>query len=240
MKVEDETLKYYTITFKGQSYKGSIMLMEDKNLDEHEYHKNKKYSLSFYPYIDKVRSYVRIVNPHVEKVHFETYEFKEKRYRVSNEEENDGFCYDAENKKILYGYTNVYAIKKKGKFYDVITGNIIPRNIISISSMLEFHEEFEKMIDDLKFIQKHKKIYKEIICNIIELLSIGQKNMEKAEKEYKKSCLLYEKSKLKEISLNAITEINLKKSKKIEEAQIVEEDKEKIKCLLNGIEFQND
>ena len=42
------------------------------------------------------------------------------------------------------------------------------------------------------------------------------------------------------MSLNAIYETDLEKSKKIEEAQKVEEDKEKIKCLLNDIKFQND
>lgn len=237
--MEDKTLKYYSITFKGQNYKGSIMLMEDKELDENEYHKNKKYGLSFYYYIDKVRAYVKIVNPHVEKVNFETYEFKCKNYRVCNEEKIDGFRYDAKNKKILYGYTNVYAIKKNGNFYDVITGKLIPRNIILVSSVLGSHEEFAEMIDDLEFIKKHKKLYEEIICNIIELLSIGQRNIEKAKKEYKKRCLLYEQKKLKEMSLNAIDETDLEKSKKIEEAQKVEEDKEKIKCLLNDIKFQN-
>ena len=73
----------------------------------------------------------------------------------------------------------------------------IPSIIILRHTLLVFSQDFEEMIDNLEFIQKHKKLYKETICNIIKLLGIGQINMEKAEKEYKKRCLIYEQNRLK-------------------------------------------
>lgn len=228
-------LNYYVIAFKGQSCESKIMLMEDKELDEADYHKRKKYKLDYYFYIEKVKDYIMPLNINIAKVDFDTYKFNSKQYRLANEVKVDGFSYDADNKKVLYGYTYVYAINKNGKFYDVVTGINIPSIIILRHTLLVFSHDFEEMIDNLEFIQKHKKLYKETICNIIKLLAIGQINMEKAEKEYKKRCLIYEQNRLKGVSEKSSDEINLEKYQKTEEFQKVEETKEKIKCLLNDI-----
>ncbi len=181
---DDSLEKYYSLFLYGKV--SDIYLMEDRVLKEDCYTQN--------PILFQRNSFMELVESSAQ-IHFstggidlvipyQTYELCNIDYAVANDFSLDGFSYDAEAGRIIYGSTFVYVVLKDGIYREIITGKEIPdtaeHSIYEIRSV----PGLQRMYQHLKLISEHKDIYVHTFLEIMEKLAIGHKNYLVAYQEY--------------------------------------------------------
>lgn len=129
----------------------------------------------------------------VKSVPYFGYKLKSDLCFLANDQEKDKFMYDKENKRIIYGNVKVYASVVGDNFIDVVTGKIIPRNIVKKSILIEDLYDYRDMAIDLALSLKHLVLYSELLDEIIRKFSLSYENEMNAKEEY--NVRLFNKSK---------------------------------------------
>lgn len=120
----------------------------------------------------------------VKSVPYFGYRLKSDSCFFVNEQKKDKFMYDQENKRIIYGDVGVYAYIVGDNFVDVVTGKIIPRNIVKKSVLIENLYDYRDMAIDLALSLKHLVLYSELLDEIISTFSLSYENVMNAKETY--------------------------------------------------------
>ena len=196
---------YFCINLK--SLKGLISIHETKKLSPDEYHSINSVDTNDYQILAEVEKKVgqKICSWNLFPESYQTYEFQNATYQIINDFNIDGFEYDSKRKVLVYGWIyGIYAISDGNNYYDVITGEKIPNEIIANVRKIETVDAYSDMIDDLRLIEKNKNAYIKITKERISKLSQGENNRKLAQERYKQN---YE------------TTIEAQREKRIERAQ---------------------
>lgn len=183
-----ENDKYFRINL--ESSRGLISIHEKKNLAPGEYHSVDKNDTNDYQILVEIEKEVgkAFYSLNVLPESYKTYEFQDITYQIINDYEVDGFEYDSERKVVFYGWIyGIYAIKNGNNYYDVVTGEEIPCEIISSVLEIETVDNYSEMIEDLELIKKHKNIYTTTTKERFSKLSQGVMNQKKASQLYKQN-----------------------------------------------------
>ena len=185
MKKLDLEEKFVLVELKNCC--GFLKLYEKKQLTEDEYHPISTEKQEIYYTFVKTRKRVGqlLGNAFIPPEPYQTYRTKKVYFHKVNDDNLDGFAYDKKNGVVVYGeIRGIYAVEKKGKYYDAITGEVIPNEIIGYHIELSTVDNLDRMIQDLRFIEKHKDVYIQITEERYRKLKEGEENRRIAIKKY--------------------------------------------------------
>lgn len=183
-----KTDKYFRINLESST--GLISIHEQKKLLPSEYHSNNENDCGEYTILVAVEKTIgrEIYSMGVHPESYKTYELRNIAYQIINDYNVDGFEYDRERKVIFYGWIyGIYATKNENNYYDVITGEEIPREIISSTCEMISIANYSEMIEDLNLIKEHKDVYISITKERFYKLSQGAINRKIASQRYKQN-----------------------------------------------------
>ena len=172
------------------SSKGLISIHEKLVLSPSEYHHKKNDNTNNYQVLVEVEKKVgsAIYSLGVIPEVYKTWEFQDVTYHVINDYDIDGFEYDKKQNVVFYGFIyGIYATKRGDIYYDVITDEEIPRDIISSILEIEKVDNYQEMIEDLKIIKEHKDAYIKLTQERVSKLVLGSINKNVASELYKRN-----------------------------------------------------
>lgn len=178
--------KYYRVCF--DEIGTEMTLFENKFLKDSQYTKSsdKQYIFTDVIYEEKV------LEPNVkflkQRFLYGGYSLKAKESYYCNDYEKDGFMYDNNNQRIVYGKSPIYATLVGDSFVEVITGQVIPRNFIKVCTEIESLELLHVMENDLIRVSKYIDIYSINLSDWISMLSSDYVNMCAVQDEYDYLC----------------------------------------------------
>ena len=190
-----ESINYFCI--KLTSSPGIFSINEQKSLLPNEYHFNNEDDTNQYTILVETEKTVgkEIYSLDVHPETYETYEFKDITYQIINDYNVDGFEYDRERKVVFYGWIyGIYATKNEDNYYDVITGEKIPHEIISNAHEMISADDYSEMIEDLNLIKEHKDVYISITKERFSKLLKGAMNGKIASERYKQKYAVKKKT----------------------------------------------
>lgn len=167
--------KYYAVYFDDIGIE--LTLFENKFLGAREYTKSvdSEYIFTDVGYEEKV------LEPNVkflsETFLYDGYVLKEEVSYYCNDSLKDGFMYDRRNHRVVYGKTPVYVKLVGDSFVDVVTGQVIPRNLVKMSIEIDSSESLHAMANDLIRLSKYTNIYSIILSDWISMFSTEMVNM---------------------------------------------------------------
>lgn len=106
----------------------------------------------------------------------------------ANNYEKDGFGYDKENQRVIYGNTSIYATLQDGKYVDVVTGRVIPMNIIKSTREVIYANDLSAMVEELTLISEHVDLYSKLLDDLINMFSFADNNKKAAQASYDELC----------------------------------------------------
>ena len=190
-----ESINYFRINLTSSN--GLISIHEQKSLLPNEYHFYSKNDTNQYTILVETEKtvgkgiYYMDVHPET----YETYEFKDIKYQIINDYNIDGFEYDREREVVFYGYIyGIYATQNEDKYYDIVTGEEIPYEIISNIHEIVSIDDYSEMIEDLTFIKEHKNVYISITEERFSKLLKGAINRKIAFERYKQNYAVKKKA----------------------------------------------
>jgi len=176
---------YYLINLDENN--GEFSIYEDKFLMANQY--TPWESEIAFTFIDGVYSEKQIkgqVSFFNESVPYIGYCLRSRICYCVNNYEIDGFGYDKENQRVIYGNTAIYATLKDGNYVDVVTGKVIPSSIIKSSRQVIYENDLSAMIEELTLVSKHVDLYSKLLDNLINMFSLADNNEKLAQATYDK------------------------------------------------------
>lgn len=234
LKIQAETETYYEIVLANSAEKiFDFSLYEKKSLKPTEYHLPKQKTTGKYTaLIETERQVVPSYYCDIKPVSYRGFQFEKIEYIIENDPKIDGFSYDRENEIVVYKSTYIYAFKKKGKFYDLITGKEIPTELITSTNKVRFLEDYRVMYENLEGIKEHVAVYKSQLETALSALKVDNKNKREALEILRKRCSDYEEKRRKFLECQKAMLQN-RRSEEIEFHEYdTEEEKEKVKQLV--------
>ena len=226
--------RYFRLRFI--SSKGLISIHEKLVLSPNEYHLVKKDGTNDYQVLVEVEKTIGSVINSLEVFPevYKTWEFKDVTYKIINNYDIDKFEYDKDKKVVIYGSIyGIYAVKSEDSYYDVITDEEIPSDVISRVLEIVTVDNYMEMIEDLKFIKEHKDIYIKLTRERVSKLLEGAMNKKVADELYRKN---YEtKKKLRKEKM--LKRVNSYQQKCEEEKDVCCSKNEEVKQLIYDIKI---
>lgn len=103
-------------------------------------------------------------------------------YRPTKKSKNN-VCYSPIENKTYYGNVNVYAIKQSNTYYDLITGNKIPSNMVFGEKAIRSSSDYEVLINHLKIIKNHKELYIAEFEKMVKMASVNKFHLDQAQEK---------------------------------------------------------
>lgn len=177
--------QYYAVGFKGDGCtRTCVTLYEQRELALSEYHPLEHSIQENYRMLCKEKEFAGLRDSQcyspVQAEPYHTYKLNSVTGDIINDSQLDGFSYDIERKNVIYGTIYVYAQKNNNQYYNLVTGKIIPKEVIKTVDEISSIRDMEEMIEDLKFIKQYKEIYIKTMNKIISKLLEGYKNYRSA------------------------------------------------------------
>ena len=167
--------KYYAVYFDDIGIE--LTLFENKFLSAREYIKsvNSEYIFTDVVYEEKVlKTNVKFLS---EAYLYDGYKLNDEVNYYCNDYDKDGFMYDRRNHRVVYGKTPIYVKLVGDSFVDVVTGQVIPRNLVKMSIEIDSAESLHAMANDLIRLSKYANIYSIILSDWISMFSTEIVNM---------------------------------------------------------------
>ncbi len=185
MKTKSENELYFRMQFRG--YEGMLTLYEKKRLSPKQYHPLYSTHTNFYQKVVEKEEVIgkRIPSMQLFPEVYKNYGLERVDYPVCNDFMLDGFEYDQKREIVTYASIyGVYAIRKEGAYYEVITGEEVKDYVVGSVLEVTTPKEMQEMLEDLNAIAKKKEIYVSILREILFYLEEGEKNKNLALKRY--------------------------------------------------------
>lgn len=191
--------KYYVVYFDEVGTE--LTLFENKVLNNSEYTKSSdnKYVFTDIIYEEKV------LRPNVdflgETYLYDGYKLNSENSCYCNDYDKDGFMYDNRNHRVVYGKTSIYVKLVGDSFVDVVTGQVVPRNLVKMSIEIDSAESLHAMANDLIRLSKYTNIYSIILSDWISMFSTEMVNMCAVQEIYDYLCFKKHREEYGELAL---------------------------------------
>jgi len=193
--------KYYAVYL--DEIGTELTLFENKFLNAREYTKSvdSKYVFTDVVYEEKV------LEPRVkflsETFLYDGYTLRDEVGYYCNDSFKDGFMYDRKNQRVVYGNTPIYVKLVGDSFVDVVTNQVIPKNLIKIATEIDTPELLHEMSNDLLFVSNYASIYSIVLEDYISLLSSDYVNMKMVQEIYDDLCFKKYREEYGELALES-------------------------------------